>query len=1808
MALRSTVPPPPPPPEGPVLLSNSGQTTAGSSDVDQVDWIAQQFTTGPNPTGYTLSSLSLKSSTAQTTVPVTVTLRADDNGEPGSTQLATFDNPSYWYAGDNHFNISSPEGLKPNTTYWVRVAATDTIDVDYTSSATVDSGGEAGYSIGYSCDSDACNGTATERYQMVLRGRVLPLPDVLVANTGQTTAGSSDVNQVNWTAQQFTTGPNPAGYDLSFVTLEGASAQATVPLTLTLRDDDDGSPSSTVLATFDNPADWIAGDNLFSLSTAFELEPDTAYWLYMDPSASIDVSYTRRTTVDRSSQAGWSIGYSCDSNGCDGTYANRHQMVLRGVVATIRLHADNTSPTAIWSNDGQILWVAQFNSTRVYAYDLSDGSAVPDADWRSFYAQTKTQGMWSDGEFVWRSEVAGGSQSGLFMFYYQYLQDENVNRYVLFDLPEGIGKHVRGIWGDGVHLYVADDNNDKIHVLNLPRRVGSSLDIVREFDLDSDNSDPRDIWSNGNHLWVMDRVDRKIYAYSLATGARYRRGDITLDPNMHNPTGIWSDGTTMYAVENGSGNDIRDSRIHTFPLPPSSPKSPPSPAPADEDGADSDGLRTATLSPAQFGLTSGHTSATAAHSPDGDFMWVLHFQNRFVRAYNLSDGTPETSKNWHTLSSRSYTHLFWANTYPTGIWSDDDFIYITDNNPVEGGVIAGIWVYSADDMKFHAFISNPADPNDRSVYPIFEEFNGVWGNDDYLYISDKDQDRIHVFDRNDFLALTDLGFDLDAENQQPRDLWSDGRALYVMDAEDKKAYAYRLDGGVRLPDQDLEAPGDWDRVLGIWSDGARAWFVENPLGSGTQQMVRGLDFPWTPGDVEVFHVTGVDDGEVSLFWSGGPTNGSDVLGWVIRRQENGGEWDPWEPVSEHHIRGSQNYTATGLTNGNVYGFQVGLRATSWELGREYAPLPVLPSRKVVYASPSAESDCGASADDACVLDPLPDRGTGSRSATGVIEHAGQTGGSITIAGERHDYVFDQDIDWYRLTVKRGEYYRFSVAREQSEGGGLADPFIVGIYVDGHLYIAGTANDDTTKYLADADGDIYIAVSGAWGKGHGGSYRLDYRRGRLVTAIGDETEVVLHWDRESQFHSYRYKEDGGSFGAWTPLENFRDGVAVYDHTVEGLSSNKDYTFEIRTGGADNNPVTVTTRTRDDCAQTNSTACEAEVGGEVTGVLKASGSINSKTGAVSNVTEDVDRWKLTTVPGTIYRVFVRGSETPYGKLKNPTVTVYNSAGNKLDKPSFDSRSNPYDGLWSVRPDLRRDPEKSNRTAYIEFEALGSGGTSTHYIEVEDQTGATPIITTTHETGRGRRAGFRSRLPPGLPGQQLHPGGPCHAGSGHRSGPGGGGRAADSDLERAGRQRLADHRGPVPAGRLRQLGGHTRELRRRSQREQLRRARPGSRPAVRIRDNGPEHELRGGLPALHPVVHARLQQQRGQDLQFWRHQIPQELCRSVAAAQRAAAFGQRLGQRPDRPVLDDHETGLDELRAPVVDGRRRDVASGRPGPCRYEYHLQPHRAVAGEHLPVPGAGRQRRRAGRLVRAGRGDHGSGPEDRAGRAGQPGRRRRGPQPGRPVLGCKQPGGDGLRGAVLHGRDDLEGGEPGPRGHGHLLHPQRPQGRDHLPLPGAGRERRRAGRMVRRGDRHHVGDRELKVGPPAARSARGGHQRGHRADLGRASGRRRRGYGLPGGALGRLRGEPLPGDRGDHGRGHDPHRRKRRGRGVLLLPGQGHPRDRAERPVQLRGRYGRGGHGGAGGGSQQSGHGPADHQRNRPGGRNADGGHVGHLG
>ena len=212
---------------------------------------------------------------------------------------------------------------------------------------------------------------------------------------------------------------------------------------------------------------------------------------------------------------------------------------------------------------------------------------------------------------------------------------------------------VRGIWSDGTTMWITNyastspaGINAGIYAYTL---TTSARDTTKEFSLDADNADPRGIWSNGTTIWVVDDVDDKLYAYTLATGMSDSDKDIDLHADNGSPQGLWSDDTTIWVTDSGSGS------VYAYTL--------------------STGARDTTQ---EFHVADiSATSAIGGIWSDGTTIWVADTRKDALLAYVKATGARDAVRDIYT---GSVTDRVAGPTgfNPGGVWGNETTVWVTD--------------------------------------------------------------------------------------------------------------------------------------------------------------------------------------------------------------------------------------------------------------------------------------------------------------------------------------------------------------------------------------------------------------------------------------------------------------------------------------------------------------------------------------------------------------------------------------------------------------------------------------------------------------------------------------------------------------------------------------------------------------------------------------------------------------------------------------------------------------------------------------------------------------------------------------------------------------------------------------------------------------------------------------------------------------------------------------------------------------------------------------------------------------------------
>ena len=230
--------------------------------------------------------------------------------------------------------------------------------------------------------------------------------------------------------------------------------------------------------------------------------------------------------------------------------------------------------------------------------------------------------------------------------------------------------------------------------------------------LDSGHDTPSGLWSDGATIWLLengDGADDAVYAYDLATGERVEDREFELDETNRAPRGLWSNSKTAWVADSGQNH------LFAYDL---------------ESGE--------RVEEREVELDTRNRDARGIWS-DGTTVWVLDGGKSALFGYDLESGELIAE---HALDS--------GNDDPRGLWSDGVTIWVSDHGAKR------LFAYRL-----------PARPE----APAAEDAER--------------QDLERVIDE-EFKDLPK------ASNNSPRGIWSDGEVMYVADASDAKVYSYNL--------------------------------------------------------------------------------------------------------------------------------------------------------------------------------------------------------------------------------------------------------------------------------------------------------------------------------------------------------------------------------------------------------------------------------------------------------------------------------------------------------------------------------------------------------------------------------------------------------------------------------------------------------------------------------------------------------------------------------------------------------------------------------------------------------------------------------------------------------------------------------------------------------------------------------------------------------------------------------------------------------------------------------------------------------
>ena len=213
-----------------ILVSNTGQSPSNVGGIGEVAFVlsypqvarAQQFRTGSNPAGYTLSSVSFIVKFWSTGDSVAVAIYSDSNGDPGS-EVYALTNPTTVSDGLNTFTAPPRSVLAAQTNYFVYIRS---LAGDFSGSSTLsdaeDSESATDWSIANTSRSTDDNGASWHPPSAVVRTAISGT--VRAANTAPT-ALNSTVTTNEDTAYTFGVG------DFNFSDTDADDGLASVEIT-----------------------------------------------------------------------------------------------------------------------------------------------------------------------------------------------------------------------------------------------------------------------------------------------------------------------------------------------------------------------------------------------------------------------------------------------------------------------------------------------------------------------------------------------------------------------------------------------------------------------------------------------------------------------------------------------------------------------------------------------------------------------------------------------------------------------------------------------------------------------------------------------------------------------------------------------------------------------------------------------------------------------------------------------------------------------------------------------------------------------------------------------------------------------------------------------------------------------------------------------------------------------------------------------------------------------------------------------------------------------------------------------------------------------------------------------------------------------------------------------------------------------------------------------------------------------------------------------------------------------------------------
>ena len=463
------------------------------------------------------------------------------------------------------------------------------------------------------------------------------------------------------------------------------------------------------------------------------------------------------------------------------------------------------SSRGVWGNDTTV-WAVNTDTDKLEAYVKSNGNDDNSKDIDIHSDNDKPRGIWSDGTTMWVADSGGNKLYAYTLSGGARDSDKDI------DTSGSGNENPRGVWGEGGTIWVTDDDDDKVYAYNLPspdaslraltvspgnvigfesdRRayeVGVASSVTRATvtattthpramvaysgtDADSAPGHQVDLSAGSNEVTVTvtaEDTTTEEYTVSINRGVTTDFGwkaeddfDGLLAADIRNPSGIWSNGTTVWVI------DRNDRIFYAYNLS-SKLRDDGKDIVAYSDNAHSDGLWS-----------------------DGTTLWVLDASDTYVYAYNISSKSRDDTKEIDLHSD---------NDHVRGIWSDGTTMWVAD---------------SQDDLLYAYNISSKSrdDTKEIDLQPQNSDSRGIWSDGTTMWVADGDDEKLYAYSLSGNFLETRKEFDTlgAAGNTSPDDIWSDGRTMWVVNRTPAKPkiFSYNMPSTI-VPDlTDITVDGD----------------------------------------------------------------------------------------------------------------------------------------------------------------------------------------------------------------------------------------------------------------------------------------------------------------------------------------------------------------------------------------------------------------------------------------------------------------------------------------------------------------------------------------------------------------------------------------------------------------------------------------------------------------------------------------------------------------------------------------------------------------------------------------------------------------------------------------------------------------------------------------------------------------------------------------------------------------------------------------------------------------------------------------